>query len=197
MVSSELGVDGSQRSVLEGLRLLDTVLVGLLGLVVVGVVLRLRHVALNVSIQLTKQKTPDKKIPATRHGQNSGMTNMRWFTGSWVQQFYGSELGHTFYVWEERNGTNNAPGQFFHLGREWSGRAEVVRSDKQSHLVTCDSHFPIGRLRNATAVVVGEPNRMSDRLHGHVDTPYHSGCSVSTRGWHINQGLAVAITGMT
>ena len=43
MVSSELGVDALQRSVSVSLRLLDTVLVGLLVLVVVGVVLRLRH----------------------------------------------------------------------------------------------------------------------------------------------------------
>lgn len=43
MVSSELGVHVSQRSVSEGLWLLDTVLVGLLGLVVGGVVLRFRH----------------------------------------------------------------------------------------------------------------------------------------------------------
>lgn len=43
MVSSELSVDALQRSVSVSLRLLDTVLVGLLVLVVVGVVLRLRH----------------------------------------------------------------------------------------------------------------------------------------------------------
>lgn len=43
MVSSELGVNGSQRSVSVSLRLLDTVLVSLLGLVVGGVVLRLSH----------------------------------------------------------------------------------------------------------------------------------------------------------
>lgn len=45
MVSSELGVHASQGSVSEGLRLLDTVLVGLLGLVVGGMVLRFRHFA--------------------------------------------------------------------------------------------------------------------------------------------------------
>lgn len=43
VVSSELGVHVSQRSVSVSLRLLDTVLVGLLVLVVVGVVLRLSH----------------------------------------------------------------------------------------------------------------------------------------------------------
>lgn len=43
MVSSELGVHVLQRSVSVSLRLLDTVLVGLLVLVVVGVVLRLSH----------------------------------------------------------------------------------------------------------------------------------------------------------
>lgn len=43
MVSSELGVHVSQRSVSVSLWLLDTVLVGLLVLVVVGVVLRLSH----------------------------------------------------------------------------------------------------------------------------------------------------------
>lgn len=43
VVSSELGVHVSQRSVSVSLRLLDTVLVGLLVLVMVGVVLRLSH----------------------------------------------------------------------------------------------------------------------------------------------------------
>lgn len=45
VVSSELGVDVSQRSVSVGLWLLDTVLVSLLGLVVGGVVLRFSHFA--------------------------------------------------------------------------------------------------------------------------------------------------------
>ena len=58
VVSSELGVNVSQRSVSVGLWLLDTVLVSLLGLVVVGVVLRLRHFALNVSSGQGKKKGP-------------------------------------------------------------------------------------------------------------------------------------------
>lgn len=45
VVSSELGVNVSQRSVSVSLWLLDTVLVSLLGLVVGGVVLRLGHFA--------------------------------------------------------------------------------------------------------------------------------------------------------
>lgn len=45
VVSSELGVNVSQRSVSVGLWLLDTVLVSLLGLVVGGVVLRFSHFA--------------------------------------------------------------------------------------------------------------------------------------------------------
>lgn len=43
VVSSELGVNGSQRSVSVSLWLLDTVLVSLLGLVVGGMVLGLGH----------------------------------------------------------------------------------------------------------------------------------------------------------
>lgn len=61
VVSSELGVNVSQRSVSVGLWLLDTVLVSLLGLVVVGVVLRLRHFALNVSSGQGKKKGLDEK----------------------------------------------------------------------------------------------------------------------------------------
>lgn len=43
VVTTELGIDTLQRRVLVRLRLLDAVLVGLLGLVVGGMVLRLRH----------------------------------------------------------------------------------------------------------------------------------------------------------
>lgn len=43
VVTTELGIDTLQRRVLVRLGLLDAVLVGLLGLVVGGMVLRLRH----------------------------------------------------------------------------------------------------------------------------------------------------------
>lgn len=83
MVSSELGVDGSQGSVLEGLRLLDTVLVGLLCLVVVGVVLRLRHVAWNVSTQLTKKKRLVTKVRRQQETEKTAET--KGDDNSWVQ----------------------------------------------------------------------------------------------------------------